>query len=182
VDDDVSVSVLTHQDNAALYALTDSDRNYLRKWLPWVDATKSPDVTQSFIANSLRQLANNNGFQAGIRYQGQLVGCIGLHGIDWANRWTSIGYWLRESHQGRGIMTRAVSGVLQISFTHYALNRVEIRAAVDNAKSRAIPERLGFDQEGTIKQAEWLYDHFVDHAIYGLLRQTWISPVSQSAT
>lgn len=53
------------------------------------------------------------------------------------------------------------------------LNRVEIRAGVHNLKSRAIPERLGFINEGTIRQAEWLYDCYIDHVIYGILESDW---------
>ena len=46
---------------------------------------------------------------------------------------------------------------------------------LDNHKSRAIPERFGFKKEGMIRQAEWLYDHYVDHIIYGLLAREWKS-------
>jgi ribosomal-protein-serine acetyltransferase len=53
------------------------------------------------------------------------------------------------------------------------LHRLEVRCAVANARSRAIPERLGFRLEGTIREAEWLYDRFVDHAVYGLLEAEW---------
>jgi ribosomal-protein-serine acetyltransferase len=53
------------------------------------------------------------------------------------------------------------------------LNRVEIRAAEFNTRSRAIPERLGFTQEGIIRQAEWLYDYYVDHVVYGMLSEEW---------
>ncbi|WP_336296604.1 GNAT family protein [Bacillus pinisoli] len=51
------------------------------------------------------------------------------------------------------------------------LNRVEIRVADENIKSRAIPERLGFINEGKVQNAEWLYDHYVDHIIYSKLRE-----------
>lgn len=60
---------------------------------------------------------------------------------------------------------------MDIAFREYGLNRMEIRAAVDNRKSRAIPDRLGFTQEGTCRQAEWIVDHYVDHVVYGLLKE-----------
>jgi ribosomal-protein-serine acetyltransferase len=47
---------------------------------------------------------------------------------------------------------------------------VSIRCAIENGRSRAIPERLGFGFEGICRESEWLNDRFVDHAIYGLLR------------
>jgi ribosomal-protein-serine acetyltransferase len=53
------------------------------------------------------------------------------------------------------------------------MHKVEIRAASGNKKSRAVPERLGFKQEGCIRQAEWLYDHYVDHVVYGMLDLEW---------
>lgn len=59
------------------------------------------------------------------------------------------------------------------SFSHLKLNKVEIRAAIENKKSRSIPERLGFVNEGSIRQAEWLYDHFVDQIVYGILAIEW---------
>lgn len=170
---DTWLGLLTHQDVPALFALTDASRTSLREWLPWVDFTRTPSDTLNFVNAALQQLASNNGFQAGIWTRGQLAGCIGLHGIDWANRQTSIGYWLGSDFEGQGLMTRSAAAVTTLAFTHYHLNRVEIRAAIDNSKSRGIPERLGFRQEGVSKQAEWIYDHFVDHAIYAMLRGDW---------
>jgi ribosomal-protein-serine acetyltransferase len=50
---------------------------------------------------------------------------------------------------------------------------VEIGCAPGNRKSCAIPERLGFTREGVLRQREWLYDHFVDHVVYGILAEEW---------
>jgi len=70
-------------------------------------------------------------------------------------------------------MTDTVKALLQYAFEVLQLHKVEIRAAEGNQKSRAIPERLGFVKEGTIRAAEWLYDHYVDHVVYGLLVSEW---------
>ena len=49
-----------------MFAVVDRERQHLRAWLPWVDATRSPDDSLAFIRASLEQFANNKGFAAGI--------------------------------------------------------------------------------------------------------------------
>ena len=63
--------------------------------------------------------------------------------------------------------------MITYAFDVYGLNKVEIHCATENRRSCAIPERLGFKQEGVLRQGEWLYDHFVDLAVYGLLASEW---------
>ena len=50
----------------------------------------------------------------------------------------------------------------------------DLTARDQNVKSRAVPERLGFSQEGTLREAEWLYDHYVDLVVYSMLKRTWM--------
>ncbi len=90
--------------------------------------------------------------------------------VDWANRSAALSYWLDEAHQGKGIMTASCRAFISYAFTTWKLNRIAIQCATRNTRSRAIPERLGFTLEGMLREAEWLYDHYVDHAVYGLLR------------
>ncbi|WP_404331101.1 GNAT family N-acetyltransferase [Mesobacillus maritimus] len=173
VDEEIELQLLELQYATELYWLVDSNRLYLREWLPWVDNMVSPASYHSIISLWLKQFSENNGFNAGIRYKGQLVGSIGLHHIDWNHSQTSIGYYLAQSAQGKGIMTRVVKAVLNYIFFSLGLNRVEIRCGVNNYKSRAIPERLGFTQEGIIRDGENLYGKFHDLAIYGMLSREW---------
>ncbi len=161
------------QQAEALFSLVDENRVYLREWLPWLDNNTSADDTRNFIKTSLDRFAKNNGFLTGIVYRDQLAGAISYHGIDWPNQTASIGYWLAAGFQNQGIMIRACRFMVSYAFTELGLNRVEIRCAVKNHKSRAIPERLGFTTEGTLRQAEWLYDHFVDLVVYGMLVDEW---------
>jgi ribosomal-protein-serine acetyltransferase len=132
-----------------------------------------PSRAKAFIQLTRKQLVDNNGFQTAIRFRGALVGLIGHHGINWTNRSASLGYWLAEDAQGRGIMTEACRAYTSHAFGVLHLNRMEIRCAGENLRSRAIPERLAFRAEGTVRQVEWLYDHFVDHVIYGMLASEW---------
>lgn len=98
---------------------------------------------------------------------------VGYHGIDWKNRGTSLGYWLGTEFTGKGLMTRSCQTLMTHAFVAYGMNRVTIACATGNERSRAIPERLGFELGGVRRQAEWLYDRFVDHALYGMLADDW---------
>ena len=66
-------------------------------------------------------------------------------------------------------MTAACRTMTRHALGELKLNRVEIRCAVGNERSRAIPKRLGFSEEGRLRGVEWLYDHFEDHIVYSLL-------------
>jgi len=170
VTDGIELKLVEEQHAQEIFNLTDANRPYLREWLPWMDGTCSVTDTSAFIASCSRQFSENGGFQAGIWCQRHLCGLIGHHAIDRPNRSTALGYWLDASHQGKGIMTSSCRVLVNHAFRELGLHRVVIRCATGNRRSRAIPERLGFALEGVARQSEWLYDHFVDVAIYGLLR------------
>ncbi len=170
---DVELRIFDEQHVEALNRLTVQNLAHLRPWMPWADKTMSLDDTRAFVQGALYQYAGNNGFQAGIWFKGELAGAIGFLYFNWSSRKTEIGYWLGESFQGGGIMTRACAAMIDYAFVERGLNRVEIRCAAGNTKSRAIPQRLGFTEEGIVRQAEWLHDHFADNVVYGLLASEW---------
>ncbi|MBY7145116.1 GNAT family N-acetyltransferase [Virgibacillus sp. NKC19-3] len=173
IDEELYLRMLSIEDAKELFRLTDNSRDYLREWLSWVDATKTVDDSRAFIEHTLQTYRTKKGCTAGIFYQGELVGAAGFNSFDWPNKIGYIGYWLAEGFQGKGIMSRVCHALTSYAFHELRLNKVTIRAAYENKKSRAIPERLGFVQEGQIRQAEWLYDHYVDHVVYGMLAHEW---------
>lgn len=172
-DGDFVLRVLEERHAPEIFAAVDANRTHLRQWLPWVDSTRSVEDILTFVRGSLRSLGEGNVPQFGIWFEGKLVGVIGFHTVDHAHRKTELGYWLAETHQGRGLMTRACRALVEYSFGELELNRVEIRCATGNQRSCAIPQRLRFRQEGVLRQNEWLYDHFVDHAVYATLAEDW---------
>ena len=81
-------------------------------------------------------------------------------------------------------MTACCRAVIAHAFDVWKLHRVTIECATENARSRGVPERLGFTLEGTIRGIEWLHDHFVDHAMYSLLSTdpgTWRKEAKENA-
>ncbi len=173
IDGEISLKPVEAQDSESLFALTTANRSYLRRWLPWVDSTKSVEDTRKFIETCVMQCDQRSALHLCIRYRGEPAGLVGFNDIDWPNRSAFIGYWLSEHLQGKGIMTRGCREAVQFGFKDLGLNRIEIRCAVENARSRAIPEKLHFSNEGTIRDGEWLYDKFVDLVIYGMLAKQW---------
>jgi ribosomal-protein-serine acetyltransferase len=169
----ISMETLEEEDSEPLFAVVDANRAYLRRWLPWLDGNQSPSDTLAFIQSVRRDASNYSGFATAIRVDQQIAGVAGFHAMDWNNRTVSMGYWLAESYQGRGIMTRSSRALIDLAFAALNLNRITIACAVENTRSRAIPERLGLKHEGVLRDAEWLYTRFVDHAIYSLLQREW---------
>jgi ribosomal-protein-serine acetyltransferase len=173
VDHEISLELLQQHHKEELYCLIDQNREHLRKWLLWVDKRKRPEDFEPIIPIWIKNYAENNGFDAGLRYKGELVGMVGLHYIDWKNKSTSIGYFLSEDAQGKGIITRSLSALLNHLFEELELHRVLIQCADRNDRSKAIPERLGFVKEGITRDGQWLYDHYEDLVNYSLLAQDW---------
>lgn len=161
------------QDAPALRAAIDRNREQLRQWLPWLDWSKTIAEAGQFIEQNIRLNQDREAFTAGIWMDGELNGAIGLHRFDLRHRSSSIGYWLDRRFHGKGLMTKACGVIVTLGFREFGLHRIEIRCAQGNAKSAGIAERLGFTEEGQLREAEWLYDHWVDLRVFSMLEQDW---------
>lgn len=165
---------LLREDHASeLFELIDGNREHLKKWLPWLDNNRYLQNTIDFITFSRKQFTESVSLTMAIKYRGKIAGVIGFHKVDWQNHSTGIGYWLGESYQGKGIVTKSCRTLMDYGFGSLGFNRIEIRCAPGNSKSRAVPERLGLVEEGMLREAEWLYDHYVDHVVYSMLKKDW---------
>lgn len=156
-----------------IFRVVDEHRDDLREWLPWVDGTQTVEDTREFIRSVIEKRKGGDGFAAGFWHGGQYAGGFGLHAIDYHNLSTGFGYWLAPPYRGRGYITRACQLVLDHVFGELKLNRVAIQCAAENWKSRAVPERLGFVQEGILRQAAKLTKGYADMVVYGMLAEEW---------
>jgi ribosomal-protein-serine acetyltransferase len=156
-----------------IYAAVAANRDSLGEWLPWVPGVKSLSDTRNFIRASEAQQEEGVAVQLAVWVDGEFAGLTGLHGIDWDNARTSIGYWLGAHARGRGVMTTCVKALTDFALCELKLNRVEIKCAVGNTPSRAIPERLGYVEEGVAREDMAVGSRFVDLALYAALAREW---------
>jgi ribosomal-protein-serine acetyltransferase len=173
VADGLDLKQFEWKDADAILAVVERNREYLRQWLPWVDQTHSADDIRQFISRANAQFEAGFGPNTGIWLDGVLVGSIGCHPIDLANRSCSLGYWIEAGYQGKGTITRCCLKLLDYLFDEVALHRVEIRCGIGNTRSCAIPRRLGFTREGLLREAQWVNDHWVDLEVWAMLEPDW---------
>jgi ribosomal-protein-serine acetyltransferase len=159
-------------DAGALYAVVDSNREHLRLWLPWVDGSREPKHTRAFLERDaeLRARGVTATFLVLEHEDRAVAGMIGLHDIDTVNRSFLIGYWLAKRAEGRGLIARGCRRLMTAAFEECDMERAVIRCAVGNARSAAVPKRLGFTLEGIERHGQRLHDGFVDLEIYSRLR------------
>src|SRR5215210_3721154 len=138
----------------------------LKLWMPWATDDYSIDSAREYMKNTLKEFGENGSFSATIVLNGETVGSIGFHHLNTDNKSIQMGYWLARNAQGKGIVTKCCRALIDYAFGDLGLNRVQINCNVENVKSRAIPERLGFTLEGIHRQVEKIGDRFGDWAVY----------------
>jgi ribosomal-protein-serine acetyltransferase len=178
VEDNLLLETVEPAHSFDIFNLIESNRNYLREWLPWVDKNISLNDTIGFIEYSQQQYLSKEGLNCVIKLDQKIVGMIGLHRIDGINKITSIGYWIGESFQGKGIITKSCRALVDFCFNSLGLNKIEIECGTANNKSQAIPQRLNFKMAGLKKQAVYLNGRHVDHYLYTILKEEWINELS----
>lgn len=104
-----------------------------------------------------------------LRADRTLVGDIGVK-LDESLRLAEIGYTFAPEHQGRGYATEAVGALLRDLFDRRGVHRVSAVCDRRNDRSAALLRRLGFTEEGMLRQAAFYHGEWVDELMFGLLR------------
>lgn len=160
---------LSVADADAYYTCARKNLPRLHPWFFWA----REEMTLAEIRRELEETASQPPAQRDMPFGfwdgDAFAGSTGLYKIDPLNRLARIGYWIDAAYEGRGLVTAAVHALSQYAFTVLHLNRIEIRCAPANTASRAVPERLGFTNEGVQRQVLALHGGFQDLIMYSLL-------------
>lgn len=165
--------LLAPYDAAALLDLMNSDRDHFEQWLPWARELHTVDDARGFIARGTERYVEFGTPWIGIWLDDVMAGGVLFWPVDDMGEHVELGYWLAGWAGHRGIMTNAVAAIVDYCFDELHLNKVAIRCVPENEASCGIPQRLGFTQEGLLRQQISLDGNRYDLAVYGMLSDDW---------
>ncbi|MDM5199292.1 GNAT family N-acetyltransferase [Fictibacillus enclensis] len=144
----------------------------LRPWLPFAQTLPAVEETEKNLEGARIKFLEKESFRYLIFHKnGDYIGTTSLQEIDWDIPKCEIGYWIHSSFSGKGYMTEAVQAIINLGINNIRFKRIEIRCESTNSKSRAIPERLGFELEGILRNEDLSADgsRLTDTCIYSII-------------
>jgi RimJ/RimL family protein N-acetyltransferase len=137
------------EDAPALKDAIDSSLGQLREWVPWAMNEPSSEQALAMRLGVMRErfLAGHDWAYAVFESrESRLVGGAGLHPRGTTDH-LEVGYWLRTDASGRGHASETAVALCGAAFEHTAGSRLEIHCDIENARSAAVAQRLGFTRD-----------------------------------
>lgn len=193
VDSQIGVRTLHPDDAEELFKLLERNRSRL---CPWIDPSSLPETAEATriytiecYFGSLDPLTAidtpyidevqpyfpppDPPMEMGIWFCGDLAGVISLSILEDSHRAAEFGYWIDGEHEGKGIVTRCVHALMEYAIDNMGMERFVIGCALNNPRSRAVSERLGYRLLATIPNGEVVGKFVYDRAVYGILSTEW---------
>jgi RimJ/RimL family protein N-acetyltransferase len=168
-------------DAPLLKAAVDANLDHLRPWMPWALAEPTDLNTKVDLLRRFRaQFDLGQNFTYGIfnPEESELLGGTGMH-TRLQEQAREIGYWIRQDQTNRGLATEAAAALTQIAFELDGVDRVEIHCQPSNVRSAAVPRKLGYNLEATLRRRGEALGQRVDLQVWTLFRDEY--PTSPSA-
>lgn len=118
IDNNIKLSLSIPQCVEELFELTDKNRGFLQRWLPWLDGIQQPLNTKKFLKTQLLKWQQGSALHVTIFAQDRIAGVVGYNQIDRVNHIGHLGYWLGEEYNGKGIMTKSVQELIEVGFDY----------------------------------------------------------------
>ncbi len=172
------------QDAPLLKAAIDASLEHLRPWMPW--AHKEPQELAAKVDLIRRWRGNfdlGQDFTYGIfdREEIQVMGGTGLHTRPGKGA-REIGYWIHAGHINQGLATETAAALTKVAFEIDRVERVEIHCDPANARSAAVPKKLGYTHEATLhKRMSTAEGRLHDIMIWTLFADDYVSSPAASA-
>ncbi len=151
-----------------IFQLIDSDREHLDPFLGFNDVVKSVSDEVDYI--KMKRSDHDRVFF--IVKDEKIIGTVDLHAMDEETGKAEIGYWLHSDYTGQHIMTKSVATLIDYSFNIIGLNKLTIKADVNNLASNKVARNLNFTFLGTKPQDIKLHGTLHDMNEYYLLKRS----------
>lgn len=195
IDQEISVRTLHPDDSNELFELLELNRSRLRPWihpsaLPgtlaaarkytiecFFGSLDDPFLAMEIYPDYFEEVIpyfppDHPPLEMGIWVKSRLAGVVTLSFL--SDSAAEFGYWITKEMEGQGIVTRCVGALMDYAIGHLQVERFVIGCAVNNSRSRAVPERLGFGLHTTIPNGEVVGELIYDRVIYEIYSKVWL--------
>lgn len=163
IDDELELRALRPEDTEELFLLTDENREYLARYLPWVPDTTQAADCRIFIERIIGERKDGQGYGFGIIQRGRMIGYIRLMQVD---QIPEIAYWVAESAAGQGVATKAAQTITEFGLNVLGLDTIMIRVRPDNTPSNRVAQKLGYKLTGIQTDRDRAHNIWVKKASY----------------
>jgi ribosomal-protein-serine acetyltransferase len=182
VDDEIVLILAEERHAPAMTDLIVRNQSRLARWEPWAEQPATLDSTRAYIRAALDDFVRGRQISTIIALEGgrKLIGRCGMRINPYAGS-GDIGYWIDARYEGRGITSRAARALVSSVFDDLGLKKVDLRTSIDNKRSRALAERLGFSFEGVLPAGLRFSNRSDDVALYGVAAAQWKKRFARTA-
>jgi RimJ/RimL family protein N-acetyltransferase len=141
-------------DAPAMVAAVAASLEHLRPWMPWaVGDPPTFDERVDWLRNQRGRFDLDQDYGYGVFAPdgSELWGACGLHTRAGPGA-REIGYWIHVERTGQGYATELAAALTRVAFEVDGVDRVEIRCDPRNVRSAAVPRKLGFPLEATLRR------------------------------
>ena len=130
--------------------------DHLKPWMPWAMEEPKPLADR---VELLRQFRGKFDLDRDYAYgvfnpdETEVLGGTGLHTRP-GKQAREIGYWIHHEHLNQGLATELAAALTRVAFELDAVDRVEIHCDPENVRSAAIPRKLGYTHEATLRRRD----------------------------
>lgn len=154
------------------FEVVNRERERLGKWMPWVEKTQTTEDTFRNMEISHTDWENRSLFDYTLKTtEGEFIGRLGMHRLDWSIPRAEVGYWLKEKAEGKGYLNEAIQA-LEKEFFKLGFERLEIRCDPLNVRSFKVAQKLGYKLEGILEKNIRCNNQLRDTMVWAKLKRT----------
>lgn len=140
-------------DAPLLSRAVEESMDHLRPWMPWIGGEpKTLDARVAYLRSMRAQFDGDEQWVYGVfdAHEKTVLGGTGLH-PRLGPRALEIGYWVHSAHVNQGLATELAGALTRVAFALHDVLRMEIHCDPANARSAAVPRKLGYHHDATLR-------------------------------
>lgn len=167
---DIAIRPYHVEDAKPVFEAIEESKDDIMHWMPWCHPDYSIEDSKSYLAISVTGFERGEIYDFAVLKDGHFVGACGLNQVNVIEGVANMGYWLRSSEAGNGIMPMAAKKVINWAFENTELNRIEIVAAVGNNRSQRVAEKIGAHKDAVLAKRILIDGKTCSAVLYSVIR------------